>query len=136
LVVSPGALVDYQAYEDRTGPVFVDTDTWEYHRVLVKSPHIIKKICTEKDINEVLANVTEDIYNITYTGDPDQIDHDLFMQAKEKTINLTIEVTKTIQEIEEVKEKPSILLDFYTWEAQRHPEYKEKFEAAKQALIN
>lgn len=133
LVVSPGALIDYQAYVDRTGPCFVDTDTWTLRKEKVKTPHIIKKNCTEANINEVLRNVTEDIYHLMFKGDTSVIDNDLFIAAKNATINLVIDVVS--EEETEEKEEKKLSLDIYQWVAENYPDYKEQFEKAKEALV-
>lgn len=134
LVISPGSLIDYQAHTDRTGPSFVDTDDWSVKRIKVKTPHIIKKECTEADINEVLKNVTEDIYHISFKGDSNVIENDLFIEAKNKTINLVIEVVQEEETVDETKKKAIDDEDIITWVAKNYPDYKESFEKAKEAI--
>jgi len=132
LVISPGAMIDYQAYEDRTGPIILDTDTMKFKKIKIKSPHIIKLNCTDKNINEHLANVTEDIYKITYDGDVNAIDDDLFIAAKNKAVNLVIDVVQIETESEE--SNSSLALNIYDWVNTNHPEYKDIFIKAKEAI--
>ena len=132
LVISPGSMIDYQAYTDRTGPIFLDTDTMEWHKVNVKTPHIIKKTCNERDINNVLKNVTEDIYKITYDGNVDLIDNDLFINAKNIAVNLIIDV---VQHEEEAETNTSDLsLNIYDWVRSNYPEYNDIFTKTREAL--
>ena len=131
LVISPGAMIDYQAYKDRTGPVFVDTDDFSFSRELIKTPHIVKKDCNEKNINKVLKSVTEDIYHIKYDGNPDVIDNDLFIEAKNKTVTLTIDVVQHVEE--EIIEKEHIP-NIYEWLKNKYPDYIDKFTTAKEAV--
>lgn len=137
LVISPGATIDYQAYEDRTGPVFLDTDTLDYRRVLIKSPHIVKKNCNEKNINKVLTDVTEDIYHIVFDGNPEVINNDLFIQAKNKAVNLVIEPVQhedTGDNAEKVVEKKTLMPPLIPWVRQNYPDSTEHFEKAKENL--
>jgi len=133
LVISPGSLIDYQAYTDRTGPIFLDTDTMEFKKIPVKTPHIIKLKCTEKDINEKLKNVTFDIYHISYDGDVNAIDNDLFIEAKNKCVNLVIDVLR--HEEEEQKKVKLSTLNIYDWVKEHYPNYAEVFNNAKEVLI-
>lgn len=135
LVISPGGLIDYQSYKDRTGPCFIDTDDWSVHRELIKTPHIIKVNCNKDNINTTLENVEENmIYHISFKGDTSVINNDLFIEAKNKTINLVIEPVPEEQAVEEIKEK-KLNLDFYDWVAQNYPDYNEYFNKAKEALV-
>ena len=134
LVISPGALIDYQAYVDRTGPCFIDTDDWSFKRIKIKTPHIIKVECNKNNINETLKNVEEDmIYHISFKGDTSVIDNDLFIEAKNKTINLVIDVIPD-EKIVEVAQK-KLDLNLFSWVAQNYPDYKNQFEKAKEALV-
>ncbi len=133
LVISPGAMIDYQAYEDRTGPIILDTDDFTYKRILIKTPHIIKKTCNESNINDLLSNVTEDIYHISYDGDTEQINNDLFIQAKNKAVNLTIDVIQ--HEVENDTEKKMSNLNIYEWVNKNYPDYIDIFNSAKEAII-
>lgn len=133
LVISPGAMIDYQAYSDRTGPVFIDTDDFSYKRVLVKTPHIIKKSCTEADVNKVLKSVTEDIYHISFDGNPDVIDNDLFIEARKTAVTLTIDVAEHEEEQEEISTKVHTS-DIYKWLADKYPDYIDTFNIAKEVL--
>ena len=133
LVISPGSLIDYQAHVDRTGPCFIDTDDWSFKRIKIKTPHIIKKDCDESNINEVLKNVTEDIYHISFKGDTSVIDNDLFIEAKNKTINLVIDLVEDEEVVKEEKET-KLTLDLFDWVAKNYPDYKESFEKAKEAI--
>ena len=133
LVISPGSMIDYQAYEDHTGPIILDTDTMKWKKIKVKTPHIIKKSCTEDNINDFLKNVTEDIYQISYTGDVDVIDNDLFIKAKNKAVNLIIDVVKVEKENkEEISEQSA--LNIYDWIREKYPEYNDIFMSAKEAI--
>ena len=132
LVISPGAMIDYQAYEDRTGPVILDTNDWSYKRISIKTPHIIKKNCTSKDINEVLENVTEDIYHISYEGDTNLIDNDLFIKAKNIAVNLVIDVIQK-ENIEEKNTKMTSM-NIYEWVKQNYPDYIDTFNKAKEVM--
>lgn len=133
LVISPGAMIDYQAYEDRTGPIILDTETMKFEKIKVKTPHIIKKNCTDKDINSLLANVTEDIYHISYEGNVDSIDNDLFIAAKNKAVNLVIDVIKKEEEVEDAKS--TLSLNIYDWVAQNYPDYSNTFTEAREAMM-
>ena len=130
LVISPGGLIDYQADKDHTGVIFLDTDTMEFHKELVKTPHIIKVKCTDRTINRVLSNVTEDIYQITFSGNIEKIDNDLFIEAKNKAVNLIIQQEENIKK--EIKN--NFEFDIYTWVEKNYPEYTEKFTEAKTKL--
>ena len=132
LVISPGAMIDYQAYVDRTGPIILDTDTMKFEKIPVKTPHIIKKKCTSKDINEVLKNITEDIYQISYEGNVDDIDNDLFINAKTKAVNLVIDVIK--HEEESTTPVETLTLNIYDWVKDKYPDYNDIFVKAKEAL--
>lgn len=133
LVLSPGAMIDYQAYEDRTGPIIIDTDTMKFKKILVKTPHIIKVSCTDKDINSYLANATEDIYKITYDGDINAIDNDLFIKAKNIAVNLVIDIVKHDEEVVE-ENNSSLVLNIYDWINSNYPDYKDIFSKAKEAI--
>ena len=132
LVISPGAMIDYQAYVDRTGPIILDTDTMKFEKIPVKTPHIIKKKCTSKNINEVLKNITEDIYQISYEGNVDDIDNDLFINAKTKAVNLVIDVIK--HEEESTAPVETLTLNIYDWVKDKYPDYNDIFVKAKEAL--
>ena len=134
LVISPGSMIDYQAHIDRTGVIFLDTDTMKFEKIKVKTPHIIKKNCTEQDINDVLSNVTEDIYQITYEGDSSVIDNDIFIKAKNIAVNLVIDVIKK-DEVED-KEKEITNLDFISWIKTNYAEYTDIFEKARGEVMN
>lgn len=134
LVISPGSMIDYQAHTDRTGVIFLDTDTMKFEKIKVKTPHIIKKNCTEQDINDVLSNVTEDIYQITYEGDSSVIDNDIFIKAKNIAVNLVIDVIKK-DEVED-KEKEITNLDFISWIKTNYAEYTDIFEKARGEIMN
>ena len=133
LVLSPGAMIDYQAYEDRTGPIILDTDTMTFNKILVKTPHLVKINCTESDINKVLTSVNENIYKITYDGDTEVIDNDLFIQAKEKAVNLVIDVVQHEEVIEKVDMSTSIP-NIFEWIKIKHSDYTDTFIEAKEAL--
>ena len=133
LVLSPGAMIDYQAYEDRTGPIILDTDTMKWHKIKVKTPHIIKLNCTDKNINEHLKNVTEDIYKITFDGDVNAIDNDLFIAAKNKAVNLVIDIVQHEEENTD-DSNTSLALNIYDWVNDNYPDYKDIFIKAKEAL--
>ena len=121
LVISPGAMIDYQAYEDRTGPIILDTNRMTFEIKSIKTPHIIKAICNKTNINECLANVTEDIYHISYDGNTDAIDNDLFIAAKNKTVNLVIDI---VQHESEEEKKHVLSLNIYDWINKNYPDYK------------
>lgn len=133
LVISPGAMIDYQAYTDRTGPILLDTDTMQWNKILVKSPHIVKKHCDSKTINTILANVTEDIYQITYEGNVDDIDNNLFIAAKNKAVNLVIDVLK-YEETEQQVTQDSFIPSIYEWVKTKYPEKSEIFDKAKEEI--
>jgi len=133
LVLSPGGLIDYQSYKDSTGPCFVDTDTWQLKKIKVTTPHIIKVDCNEKNINETLKNVTYNIYQITYKGDTSKIDNDLFIEAKNKTLNLTI--NPIADEVVETKKVKKTALDIITWVSQNYPDKVDLFIKAKEATM-
>lgn len=134
LVISPGAMIDYQAYEDRTGPIILDTDTMKWHKIKVKTPHIIKLNCTDKDINDILSNITEDIYKITFDGDVNIIDNDKFIAAKNKAVNLVIDIVKHEVISETENDDASIALNIYDWVNDNYPDYNNIFIKAKEAI--
>lgn len=137
LVISPGAMIDYQAYEDRTGPIILDTDTMEWHKIYVKTPHIIKLNCTEDNINSELEKVTEDIYKITYDGDVNAINNDTFIKAKNKAVNLIIDIVKHEESNDDTSEaESSIALNIYDWVDSNYPDYNEIFIKAKEAIVH
>jgi len=129
LVISPGAMIDYQAYVDRTGPIYLDTDTMEFTKKKIRTPHIIKKKCTEDDINDILSNVDENIYHITYRGDTNKIDNDLFIQAKNICVNLVIDVDN-IDENEAEDSSIDTSLNFLDWVNKNYSDYVEIFKNA------
>lgn len=132
LVISPGAMIDYQAYVDRTGPIILDTDTMEFHKILVKTPHIKKFNCTEENINTVLSEVTEDIYKISYDGDINSIDNDLFIEAKNKAVNLVIDVVQ--HEEEATSTNTNLSLNIYEWVKTNYPDYSDTFDKVREVL--
>ena len=134
IVLSPGAMIDYQAYEDRTGPVILDTDTFKFHKIKVKTPHIIKKTCNEETINELLSNVTEDIYHISYEGDVSAIDNDLFIEAKNKSINITIDVIENELENDENTTKITEFMPLLKWVKENYSDYTEIFEKSLDSM--
>ena len=132
LVISPGAMIDYQAHEDHTGPIFLDTDTMKFKKVKIKTPHIIKLNCNAENINECLSKVTEDIYKITYDGDLKAINDDLFITAKNMAVNLIIDIVLHESEID--ASTSSIALNVYDWVTENHSEYKNIFINAKEVI--
>lgn len=132
LVISPGAMIDYQAYGDRTGPIFLNTDTKEYEKIKIKTPHIIKVSCDESNINDILKNVTEDIYHIKFNGDVSIIDNDLFIDAKNKSVNLIIDIIQPEEEQENIGKK--LELNIYDWINTNYPDYNNVFLQAKEAI--
>ena len=132
LVISPGSMIDYQAYTDRTGPVILDTETMEYKRIPIITPHIVKVNCSPKNINDILSNVTQNIYHITYDGDTDAIDNDLFIKAKNIAVNLVIDVVQHEEEKESIKSKSA--LNIYEWVQKNYPDYIDIFSKAKEAI--
>lgn len=133
LVISPGSMIDYQASEDRTGPIFLDTDTMKWKKTLVKTPHIIKKSCDETNINEFLKSVEEDIYQIKFDGNVDIIDNDIFIAAKNKAVNLIIDVLNHDEE-ESTSHKASLNTNIYEWVNTNYPEYKDVFSKARDLI--
>ena len=132
LVLSPGGLIDYQADCDRTGPVIMDTADFTFNRRLVKTPHIIKCDCDETNINEVLKNVTNDIYKITYTGDSSVIDNDLFIQARDKVINITIDVTPQEEIVSATTKISDSMPTIYEYVKKDYPEHYNSFDVARE----
>ena len=133
LVLSPGAMIDYQAYEDRTGPIFLDTNTMEFRKELVKTPHIIKLQCDETNINEILSNLTEDIYHISYKGDTHKIDNDLFISGRNKAANVVIDVVE--DKITEENKSHTMNINFMEWIKENHSEYLDIFKKAKEDMM-
>lgn len=131
LVISPGSMIDYQASEYHTGPIFLDTDTMKFNKVIVETPHIIKKSCTEKDINDILNNITQNIYHISFNGNIDNIDNDLFIKAKNKAVNLIIDIVKENETTEDESKKSTSLLNIYEWINTNYPDYVDIFNEAK-----
>lgn len=132
MVISPGGMIDYQANKDHTGICFIDTDTWKYKRKLIKTPHIIKMECDESNINDILKNITEDIYHIYFKGNADVIDNDLFIKAHNKAVNLKFEVMP--ENIEKIETEKTLSLDIVQWVAENYPDYKEAFVSARDKL--
>lgn len=130
LVISPGALIDYQAYEQHTGPLFVDTVTREHRWQVIDTPHIIKRTLNEYNINDFLRKVGTYIYNLTYDGDIDKIDNDLFVQAKNKAINLVLNLSKQ----EEIQTQSTLNTNFYDWVKSVHADMLPFFMDAKNTL--
>lgn len=131
LVISPGSVVDYQAYENHTGPLFVDVKTKEHNWEIIDTPHIIKRTLDETNINTFLSNVGAYIYNLTYDGDIDKIDNDLFVKAKNKAINLVLNLSKPT-EIE--TKQVSLNTNFYDWVKSTHEDMLPFFIEAKNNL--
>lgn len=132
LVISPGAMIDYQAYTDRTGPIILDTDTMKYERIPIITPHIVKVNCTADNINNILKNVEQNIYHISYDGDTEAIDNDLFIKAKNKSVNLVIDVIQHEEDNE--SNKPTSALSIYEWVAINYPDYIDTFNKAKEVI--
>lgn len=132
LVLSPGAMIDYQAYEDRTGPIMLDTDTMQWHKIKVKTPHIEKIKCDETNINEVLSKVIENIYHIEYLGDVNKIDNDIFIKAKNTAVHIVIDVVAKEELLEEDSStQTSKILTLYEWIADKYPDYVDIFNKAR-----
>ena len=131
LVISPGALVDYQADEKHTGPLFIEVETKKHRWEIIDAPHIIKRDLDETNINEFLKKVGPYIYNLTYNGNIDSIDNDLFVKAKNKAINLVLNLSKP----EEMKQqKVSLNTNFYDWVKVNHNDMLPFFMEAKNNL--
>lgn len=128
LVISPGGLIDYQANKLGTGPVIYDTDTKTYERHLVDTPYLID-IVTD-DVNKELQNIGPYIYRIKYSGDLDDIDTDLFIEAKKKAILIRIEVDK--EEQEEIETK--LNTNFIAWIKENYPDKLDDFLQAEKIL--
>ena len=135
LVISPGGMIDYQADEDHTGPIILDTDTMKFERKFVKTPHIIKLNCDSDTINDALKSVTENIYHITYTGNLDTIDHDLFIEAQRKSVNLVIDVAAHTDSVDDTQASTSLVhLDLYEWVKANYPNHYDLFVIAKKGV--
>ena len=135
LVISPGSMIDYQASEYHTGPIFLDTDTMKFNRVIVETPHIIKKSCDSDNINEFLKTVTQNIYHIKFNGNIDAIDNDLFIKAKNIAVNLIIDIEKVDEDTIDSKKTTSIL-NIYDWVNINYPDYMDTFNEAKGVIVN
>lgn len=135
LVISPGSMIDYQANEDHTGPIFLDTETMEWEKIKVKTPHIIKKKCNDRNINSFLSKVGEDIYHIEFDGDIETIDNDIFIEAKNKAVNLIIDIVKHEQE-STADDDTSLALNIYDWVKDNYPDYVDTFNSAKEAMMS
>lgn len=133
LVISPGALIDYQADGCYTGPLFFDTDTNEFYREILDSPHIIKKTLNPNTVNNFLKNVGPYIYKIEYDGDISAIDNDLFIAAKNKAINMTFTLAT-----DDLSQDSTIakLDSFYSWVTTNYPDKLALFREAQQELAN
>ena len=75
----------------------------------------------------------QNIYHISYTGDTELINNDLFIKAKNKAVNLVIDVVKQEESVDEDK-KTELSLNIYKWIAQNYPDYTEVFTKAKEAM--
>jgi DNA repair exonuclease SbcCD nuclease subunit len=130
-VISPGSLIDYQASECHTGPLFYDTDTDTLERVHVDTPYLIKKTLSEKTINKFLKSVGPYIYKILYDGDLSAIDNDLYIEAKNRAVSLTFQL-KLEQKDEEQEDTTDI--DFFSWLSAHYPTKLEAFKHAREEL--
>lgn len=130
LIVSPGAIIDYQAYKLGTGPVIYDTNAKKLRRILVDTPYIHKKTLNEKTINRYLSNIGPYIYNLTYDGDISAIDNSLFIEAKQKSINLVLNLVQ--HEVEETELVHNT--NFYSWIAENYQDKIEIFNEARHAI--
>jgi DNA repair exonuclease SbcCD nuclease subunit len=131
LVISPGGLIDYQSHESHTGVVFYNTKTKKLKREIIDTPHIIKVELDETNINSFLSNVGRYIYNITYTGNVDCIDNDIYIQAKNTAVNISLTTSTSSEETNPVEKE----LDFYKWIELNYPDKKDLFNKAKESLV-
>lgn len=135
LVVSPGALINYQEDHNTTGPVIMEFDQFgnriDYRKINIETPYLIKRELNEKTINPFLSKVTNKIYNITYNGDISKIDNDLFIKAKSKAINIVIAL-KQVENLNttEIQDCGS----FFDWIKNTYPDKLSVFQNAKNVL--
>ena len=131
LVISPGALIDYQADGCYTGPLFFDTDTKEFYREILDTPHLIKKTLDETNINKFLSKIGPYMYKLIYSGDISAIDNDLFILAKNKAINLTLNLVTEEQQSDSIVTKVD---SFYNWLKANYPDKLNVFKEATEEL--
>lgn len=124
-VVSPGSIINWMEPENDTGPLIFDDGT--LYREHIDTPYSIKLTCNENNINETLKGIKEYIYKIKYIGDPSKIDNDLFTEAKNKALNLIIDIenidTVILDDNNENKHLGAIL----DWVKEKYPDYYDDF---------
>lgn len=123
-VVSPGALINWMEYTNDTGPLIFDNGKIE--RIHVDTPYTIRLDCNEKNINDKLKTIKEYIYKIKYFGNPNMIDNDLFINAKNTALNLIIDV-ENIELVVVNDNKQQNLSSILTWVKEKYPEYYNDF---------
>lgn len=134
-VISPGAMINWVEPKDDTGPLFIDTNTLKVNRIHIDTVHTIKENANESNINEILKNVTENIYKINYTGDSSIIDNNLFIEAKNKAVNLILDIQKFDKEedLNQMTEQENIK-DFILWIKDNYKDKLDVFTDAKTKL--
>lgn len=136
-IISPGALINYAEPTDDTGPLFLEYEVDKLvniRREHIDTPHTIKLNCTEENINEVLDTVGENIYKITYLGDTSKIDNSKFTEARNRAINLVLEIEKFDKEKDLIVSKQENIKDFITWVNDNYPDKLEQFTDAKNSI--
>ena len=131
-VISPGAMINWVEPKDDTGPLFIDTNKLKVNRVHIDTVHTIKENADETNINDILKKIDENIYKITYTGDTSVIDNDLFIEAKNKAVNLILDIQKfdKDEDLNQMTEQENIK-DFSLWIKDNYPDKLDVFTEAK-----
>ena len=133
-IISPGALINYAEAIDETGPLFLEYENDKLvniRREHIDTPHTIKVVCDENNINDILDKVSENIYKITYMGDTSKIDNSKFTEARNRAINLVLEIEKFDKEEDLVSTKQENIKDFISWVSDNYPDKLEQFTDAK-----
>lgn len=131
-VISPGAMINWVEPVDDTGPLFIDTNTLKLNRVHIDTVHTIKENADETNVNDILKDVDENIYKISYTGDTSIIDNSLFIEAKNKAVNLILDIQRFDKDEDlNANTEQANIKDFSAWIKDNYPDKEKIFSEAK-----
>ena len=139
-IISPGALINYAEPNDETGPLFLEyndkNELVNIRREHIDTPHTIKITCNSDNINDILDSVSENIYKIYYQGDTDSIDNVKFTEARNRAINLVLEIEKFDKEEDLVITNKENMKDFISWIDENYKDKLDDFQNAKENIYN
>lgn len=127
--ISVGSILEDNDVQDQCGVLNLDiSDTGEITTSYdcINVPKRISIYFDNKDaLNEYLANVEENIYNISYAGNWNDIDNDIYKQAINKAIVMNIKILERddVQISDEMDE-------FWKWIKNNYPQKLDEFKHA------